>query len=289
VNAPPAQTSVPDVVARAESQVDSPKAVIVVNALNITQDSPARVPDAQLAGNFVVGPTPGKSGTDKMQAVPPAGGPAIPALTRNDPGAQAIKDDAVRTGNNVIAKAELNSSSSGGAPAGALGVATRTTSSGTPGLSISGGITARGAVTGTGGNSINRAGLPGYGMTITAGGNSGGASRDMGVFDRRDTVYSVSIPMEDGAGLLSPPLAQKKVPAIVLKTDVMADAGLAFIYCVIDEKGKLQSLRNVHGPEARSQVAIRALRQWEFLPASIDGNPVASKVLIGVSVVVAEE
>jgi hypothetical protein len=299
VNASPAQTSVPDVVARAESQVDSPKAVIVVNALNITQDPPAKVPDAQLAGSFVVGPTPGKSGADKMQAVVPAGS-AIAAPTMNEAGPQVIKDNAARTGNNVIAKAGLNSSH--GTPAGSNGIKARANTSGTPGLSISGGVTD------LGGNTIKRTGMPGYGMTITASGNSGGASRDMGVFDRRDTVYSVSIPMEDagggpdwpmqyalmreeriGAGLLVPPLAQKKVAAIALKSDLMADAGLSFIYGVIDEKGKLQSLRSVYGPEARSQVAMRALRQWEFLPASIDGRPVASKVLIGVSVVAAHD
>jgi hypothetical protein len=53
---------------------------------------------------------------------------------------------------------------------------------------------------------------------------------------------------------------------------------------VIDETGKLQSLRTIRAQDARSQPAIQALQQWQFLPAQLDGQPVASKVLIGVSV-----
>jgi len=60
-----------------------------------------------------------------------------------------------------------------------------------------------------------------------------------------------------------------------------------FVSAVIDETGKLQSLRTIR-QDARSQPAIRALQQWQFLPAQLDGQPVASKVLIGV-IVRAEE
>ena len=75
-----------------------------------------------------------------------------------------------------------------------------------------------------------------YGITIISGGSSGGAGRDMGVFDRSETVFSVAIPMGDagggpdwpmqyamlnhgqsGAGLLVPPFAQKKVAATMAR------------------------------------------------------------------------
>jgi hypothetical protein len=141
-----------------------------------------------------------------------------------------------------------------------------------------------------------------YGITIISGGSSGGAGRDMGVFDRSETVFSVAIPMGDagggpdwpmqyamlnhagpGAGLLVPPFAQKKVAATMPRTQLAAGQGPVFVSGVIDETGTLQSLRSIRA-DARSQPAIQALQQWQFLPAQLDGRPVASKVLIGVTV-----
>jgi hypothetical protein len=146
-----------------------------------------------------------------------------------------------------------------------------------------------------------------YGITIIAGGNSGGASRDIGVFDRSETVFSVSIPMADagggpdwpmqyamlnhghpGAGLLVPPFAQKKVAATMARVQLGEQSGPVFISGIIDETGKLQSLRTIRSQDARSQPAIHALQQWEFLPAQLDGRPVSSKVLIGVTVIAQE-
>jgi hypothetical protein len=141
-----------------------------------------------------------------------------------------------------------------------------------------------------------------YGITIISGGSSGGAGRDMGVFDRSETVFSVAIPMGDagggadwpmqyamlnhaqsGAGLLVPPFAEKKVAATMARVQLVGEQGPVFVSGVIDETGKLQSLRTIR-QDARSQPAIRALQQWQFLPAQLDGRPVASKVLIGVTV-----
>jgi hypothetical protein len=144
-----------------------------------------------------------------------------------------------------------------------------------------------------------------YGITIISGGSSGGAGRDIGFFDRSETVFSVAIPMGDagggpdwpmqyamlnhgdpGAGLLVPPFAQKKVAATIPRTQLAAGQGPIFVSGVIDESGKLQSLRSIRAQDARSQPAIQALQQWQFLPAQLDGRPVASKVLIGVTVTV---
>ena len=146
-----------------------------------------------------------------------------------------------------------------------------------------------------------------YGITIIAGGSSGGAGRDMGVFDRNETVYSVAIPMtnagggpdwpmqyallhqaQPGTGLLVPPFAQKKFAATMPKAQLIEDSGPIFVSGIIDENGKLQALRTIRAQDARSQSAIHALQQWEFFPAQIDGKPVASKVLIGVTVTAGE-
>jgi hypothetical protein len=85
--------------------------------------------------------------------------------------------------------------------------------------------------------------------------------------------------------LLVPPFAQKKLAATMARAQGAGEQGPVFITGTIDETGKLQSLRSIRTEDARSQPAIHALQQWEFLPAQLDGRPVASKVLIGVTVV----
>lgn len=139
-----------------------------------------------------------------------------------------------------------------------------------------------------------------YGLTVISGGSSGGASRDLGVFSRSDTVYTVYIPMTDAGGgpawpmqyalaspgpasngLLAPPIVAKKIPAT--KLGVNANSGPIFVTGIIDENGKFQALRAVRALDSRAQLAVEALEQWEFLPAQLDGKPVPSKVLIGVT------
>jgi hypothetical protein len=130
----------------------------------------------------------------------------------------------------------------------------------------------------------------------------------LGIFSRDETVYTVYVPMTDagggpdwpmeyalvgpapsGNGLLTPPVAVKKVQATCPKTDLTAKLGPVFVTGTIDETGKLQALRAVRVLDARVHSALDALAQWEFLPAQLDGKPVASRVLIGVSVVPIEE
>jgi len=134
----------------------------------------------------------------------------------------------------------------------------------------------------------------------------------LGVFSRGDTVYTVYIPMTDAGGgpdwpmqyalmgpaqahnsvpmgLLTPPAVLKKSQATAPKTELSANSGLVFITGIIDENGKLQALRTIHALDVRAQSAVDALAQWEFLAAELDGKPVASRVLIGVSVLPAEE
>jgi len=81
----------------------------------------------------------------------------------------------------------------------------------------------------------------------------------------------------------------KKVPVTAPKADIGADAGPVFLTGIIDKDGNLQLLRAARAVDARAQVALRAVAQWEFLAAQLDGWAVATKVLIGVTVMPAEE
>ena len=74
-------------------------------------------------------------------------------------------------------------------------------------------------------------------------------------------------------------------PSTSKDTQGAGEQGPVFITGTIDETGKLQSLRSIRSQDPRSQPAIHALQQWQFLPAQLDGRSVASKVLIGVTAV----
>jgi hypothetical protein len=89
--------------------------------------------------------------------------------------------------------------------------------------------------------------------------------------------------------LLAPPEPVKKVQATGRKADIAASSGPVFVAGIIDDNGKLQGLRAIRVLDARAECALKALAQWVFLPAQLDGKPVASRVLIGVTVLPTEE
>lgn len=304
------------------------KAIIVVNAVSVAPDPAAQIPDAQLSGNFFVGPSLSRAVLEKSSPGGDGRSAATAGLNNGTAVSQRYRGGGVGTGitggtgasgglsagtgNENIAGTGTGSAPVAGPGSGTaaaargnsnIGMTGKGTpgSSGTGGISISGGSSGRNGELGSRSAPMSRS----YGITIISGGSSGGAGRDMGVFERSETVFSVAIPMGDagggpdwpmqyamlnhggpGAGLLVPPFAQKKVAATMPRTQFAAGQGPIFVSGVIDETGKLQSLRTIRAQDARSQSAIQALQQWEFLPAQLDGRPVASKVLIGVTVTV---
>jgi outer membrane biosynthesis protein TonB len=346
-SAPPPEVTPPQPVVAAQpapsnltTPVDPPvnalKAVVVVNAVSVPPGAAAVVPDAQLAGNFVVGPSADTTAKEKSLA----GAGSSPEDGSSNSGEHSSRPDAnsvpgsgsnnghttgsaggksagegmgngAGTGSGNGAAANTGGPGTGGTGAASIrgpgsGSGTPDRGSGNggvPGISIAGGIPGRN------GASISKTLLlvRSYGLTIIGGGGSGGASRDLGVFGRSETVYSVGIPMADAgggpdwpmqyallnpaqasSGLLTPPFAQKKVAATLAKAQLRGGPGPVFITGIIDENGKPQSLRAIRVQDDRSESALRALQQWEFLPAQLDGRPVASKVLIGVTIIAAE-
>ncbi|MCU1342344.1 MAG: hypothetical protein JWN92_1767, partial [Candidatus Acidoferrum typicum] len=338
----PAEAAVPKIANAADHGLQefstnapsAPEAVVVINAVGVRSESSPAIPDAELSGSFVVGPSSGASAAHGGSAIaggsvagagtaaaagagagagagtgtgasPNAGGNASRASAGNASGTSGNgvgsnggnKDGTARTGSLTI---------TGGRPGGGggAGTAAGSGSGSMPGISIAGGTASRaGAAVSTG--AISR--RP-YAITVISGGSSGGATRDLGVFSRDETVYTVYIPMSDagggpdwpieyalassgpaGNGLLTPPVAVKKLQATGAKADISASSGPVFITGIIDDNGKLQGLRAIRALDVRAQSALKALAQWEFLPAQLDGKPVASRVLIGVSVMPSEE
>jgi hypothetical protein len=282
------------------------KALVIVNAVQVAPDPSVAVPDGQLAGRFVVGPAAAGLGLGSSSASFETGSVTGTAAGRSPSAGDGHSSTLGRehtAADQGGPGVSISPNSGGGEGAaatksGTSGAGSGSVTGGAPGISISGGGSGRGA--GTANSFPVR---PSYPLMIISGGGGGGASRDLGVFSRNETVYSVSIPMADsgggpdwtmqyallnaaqaGTGLLVPPIAQRKIAANVKAASTSVAMGPVFISAIIDESGKLQALKPVRAQDTRSQVAMRALEQWEFLPAQLDGKPVASKVLVGVAV-----
>lgn len=331
----PTPAVAPNLRVLAEAQTNLPKSVVVINAVNVAPDPGVAVPDAELAGNFVVGPPSNASSTEKSSAA--GAGHAAEGSPGSSAHGGAAKPDSgsgtgsggghapgagggdhvepgAGTGTGRGTAAGIGSGSAAGS-GGKSGVGGGSGSGSTPGPGSSNGSPGTGAGSGPSMGISISGGIPGrngatvtravpqhrsYGMMIISGGNNGGASRDVGVFDRSETVYSVTVPVaggpdwtiqyavlnrnQAGAGFLTPLFVEKKTTATMPKSDLAADSGPVFITGAIDESGKLHAMRPIRPQDPRSQYAIRALEQWEFLPAQMDGKPIACKVLIGVSI-----
>ena len=309
------QASSPRFVAAVRPEIPAPKAAVVINAVNVPPGFPPVIPEAELSSRFVVGPSRDPAPVETASGA--AGGKLAGAGASK--AGENLPHTSVENGNGT--KAEVGDgragpasieSASGAGPRSEPGAGTAGPAAAgnkeLPGISISGGVSGRS------GRAVATSPIPrgSYALTIISGGSSGGASRDLGVFSRNDTVYTVYIPMTDAGGgpdwpmqyalmsaaqahnampngLLTPPVVLKKSQATAPRTELTANSGLVFVTGIIDENGKLQALRAIRALDGRAQSAVVALSQWEFLPAQLDGKPVASKVLIGASVMPAEK
>ncbi|HEX3154186.1 MAG TPA: hypothetical protein VHV32_06145, partial [Candidatus Angelobacter sp.] len=203
-------------------QNNARKAVIVVNAVNVAPDLSVQIPDAQLSGSFVVGPSPGKAAPGKSstegngrsaESDPAKSGASVSQPSKgstagSDSTGEVGKNSspAIDAGSANTAKTETGLTSGNGAGSGTgpsvpgngnAGLSGRSPAkSGTGGISISGGSSGRNGGIGSRSVPMSRT----YGLTIISGGSSGGAGRDTGVFDRSETVFSVAIPMSDAGG-----------------------------------------------------------------------------------------
>ncbi|MGI9101719.1 MAG: hypothetical protein ACR2IF_04660 [Terriglobales bacterium] len=141
-----------------------------------------------------------------------------------------------------------------------------------------------------------------YEITIISGGSSGGSTRELGIFRRDETVYTVYISMADagggpecsmqyavvgsapaGDGLLAPPYAVKKFRPVLRSANPRWDSRPVFVTGIIDENGRMQNMRAVYADDSRSVPVISTLEKWEFLPAQVNGRSVAAKILIGIT------
>ena len=61
------------------------------------------------------------------------------------------------------------------------------------------------------------------------------------------------------------------------------------VYAIINTEGKLERMSVKQSPDARlSEPLLEALSKWVFQPAQLDGQPVATKVLLGIPLALSE-
>jgi hypothetical protein len=144
-----------------------------------------------------------------------------------------------------------------------------------------------------------------YGLTIVSTGNSGGGVGDFGVF-KDEAVFTVYVSPSSSGGRAGAPWAlqysllnaagplQDLVPPFALKKESPAwppellakyNGQEVAVYAVIDLEGKMQKLKVLQSPNSGlSELLLAALSHWLFRPASMNGQPVSVKAVLGVTI-----
>lgn len=145
-----------------------------------------------------------------------------------------------------------------------------------------------------------------YGMTVVSTGNSGGGVGDFGVF-QNEAVFTVYLnpaetaddPMPPWAlqyallqptggqmqDLLPPMAVRKRVPLWAPDLIERYKGQEIVLSGVISDTGRMGQFKILQSPNGQLDEALRlALGQWVFRPATLNGNPVAVKVVLGVPV-----
>lgn len=300
----------------ASENLVSSQAAIVLNAVIVPDDAPAVIPMAELQGSFVVSPVRADQsssvagGTNEQSglaegitsAVKPVSEPRLESTGAHS----EVSIHGVPNAITPSPKTSEGSNASTSNPIRSTEVSTATqdartniriqSAQGRSGITIIGGTSrARGKV------STSSTETASYGLTVISSGSTGGAGRDMGVFGRSETVYTIYIPMGDqggpdwslqytileatpsDGGMLTPPVAVRKVPAM-LTGDSRARLSTIFLSGIISASGEI-TLKTPSQMDFNIRQAMDALSQWRFLPSKLRGVPVAVKVLIGVGLI----
>lgn len=146
----------------------------------------------------------------------------------------------------------------------------------------------------------------GYGMTIVSNGASGGAVRDLGVFNdgpvytvyidvsrlgirsRWSLQYSASreVRIAHPGVTLTPPFAQEEQLPQLPPAAVAANIGrVVVVQANLETDGKLETMRVLESPDQRLNEGVLAgLTHWSFEPAMMGSEKVAVKVLLGIPI-----
>ncbi len=83
---------------------------------------------------------------------------------------------------------------------------------------------------------------------------------------------------------ITPPkaiLMERPLPATDLEMELAKTEST--LELVIDSAGKVRSADVIGTPQAIDEGLIKSTASWKFIPAFNDGEPIASRILLGVS------
>lgn len=310
---------------QAEPQASPTAAVAVINAVT-APDASSNVPMAELEGAFAVAMSSANLNAKVLASVGPTGRGSFTggagSGTGSGFGTPGGAGNGTGTGAGLgrgTASAGLGSGGPGsprgsgaggngtgnGSGGGGNAVGSGAGTGGLPGITITGGGYIGSSPSAAASGAAKVQPPQSYGLTIVASGSSGGAIRDLGVFGRSETVYTVYLSMADAGGgpdcpmqysvvpgqgnfvsngLVTPPYAAtKKVAKLPASSKSLGRE--VFVRGFIGTDGNVTVPYAVGGPiDETSKAAVESLQQWQFVPASIEGQPVKVKVLIGIYV-----
>jgi TonB family protein len=113
---------------------------------------------------------------------------------------------------------------------------------------------------------------PGPGTAVSSAPSAGSTSRDRGECT------------DGGGGCLRPPMKVKDVkPLYPERAQESGTEGVVILEGTIDTDGTVSNMRTLRGVGGLSEAAQDAVRQWQYVPAKLNGAPVAIIVLVTVN------
>jgi protein TonB len=89
-------------------------------------------------------------------------------------------------------------------------------------------------------------------------------------------------PVRVGGDIKEPTLTYRVDPVYPLLTVVRQLEGVVILEAVVDEEGRVESIRVLRSPGVFEQAAVEAVRQWRYSPVILNGRP--EKFILAVTV-----
>ncbi len=296
--------------------------LLALTPMPASREQPFEVPAGEARGRFVISPEPNLAGSETQPGVksgiPPAAGENGRPLAVSA-GSAAGTDAAMKGKNSATGGTGANEGRGAGNGSGAASAGSGAGSGG--GNNSFGGITIVGGVgnTPTSPNSMLR--LPprrplqtAFGLTIISTESSGGGLPSFGVFNK-DQVYTVYLDMRqtemdpehswtlefsvvqdsqaqgDAArnspqglqGLVLPFPVEKEEPVLPAELVRKNYGRMVIVFAIVNTEGKLEQMTVKDSPDPQcNESVLNALGKWVFRPARLNGEPVRTKLLMGI-------
>jgi TonB family protein len=91
----------------------------------------------------------------------------------------------------------------------------------------------------------------------------------------REVGRNPAQPLRVGGGVKGPEVLSRVNPSYTLEARIARAEGVVVLEALIDREGNVQDVRVLKGlPHGLDRVAVDAVKQWKFRPATLDGKPV---------------